>query len=561
MSHWVEAHIPCPCGESSDAYCLNSEGWGKCFSCNKNFKPGDSDVVESVSMSKPKSTRALVTGVQHLDLVKRKIKQSTCQFFGYGVGTLDGQACHVAPYRSDGQTGVVAQKIRLPNKSFTITGDFKNVQLFGQHLWKAGGKRLVITEGEIDALSYAQATNCKWAVVSVPNGANGAVKSIESQIEFVDSFDDIVIMFDNDKPGQESAKAVAEIITPGKARIASLPLKDANDMLVAGRGKELLAAVYEAAAVRPDGIIRGSDVAISDLKKQPVVGFDIPYPELNDKLRGLRKGELTLITAGSGVGKSTLCRELGTYLSKTYNHNVANTYLEESYIKTIQGYIAIDNNVPLGEIRRNPDVLTDEQYAKSKSTIIDAMTFYNHFGSLECDNLMGKLNHFVIAEKADWIILDHISMVVSGLTSSNGERKDIDILMTALRSLIERTGVGVLGVVHLKRPDGSRKSFNEGGRITLQDLRGSAALEQLSDNIIAAERDQQGEDGDPDVSTLRVLKNREWGDLGEAGQNRYNRKTGRLLPDKGERAAKREEAEADFKDDGPPWEDEDHKDI
>ena len=119
--------------------------------------------------------------------------------------------------------------------------------------------------------------------------------------------------------------------------------------------------------------------------------------------------------------------------------------------------------------------------------------------------------------------------MVSGQKSSGeGERKDIDLLMTALRGLVEQTGVGLIAITHLKRPDGGRKSYNEGGRVTLQDMRGSASLEQLSDNIIAVERDQQGDD--PDRSRIRLLKNREFGDLGEADLNEYNLVTGRLLP-------------------------------
>jgi twinkle protein len=72
--------------------------------------------------------------------------------------------------------------------------------------------------------------------------------------------------------------------------------------------------------------------------------------------------------------------------------------------------------------------------------------------------------------------------------------------MTKLRSLAEETGVGIIAIVHLKRA--KDKTFNEGSQISLNDLRGSASLEQLSDNVIALERDQQakkarGPVGDP----------------------------------------------------------------
>ena len=165
-----------------------------------------------------------------------------------------------------------------------------------------------------------------------------------------------------------------------------------------------------------------------------------------------------------------------------------------------------------------------------KATVLGGMYFYDHFGSLESKQLLSKLHYLAAVRKVDFIILDHISIVTSGLeSSSEGERKDIDILMTKLRSLVEETGIGVVAIVHLKRVQG--KSFNEGASVALNDLRGSASLEQLSDNVLALERDQQGDN--PNVLRVRVLKCREIGDTGEADVLTYNRDTGRItaVPD------------------------------
>jgi twinkle protein len=126
----------------------------------------------------------------------------------------------------------------------------------------------------------------------------------------------------------------------------------------------------------------------------------------------------------------------------------------------------------------------------------------------------------------DFTVLDHISIVTSGIeSSSEGERKDIDILMTRLQSLTQETGMGILAIVHLKRKNGT--SFNEGGQISLSDLRGSGSLEQLSDNVYGLERDQQADGADACKSTIRVLKCRETGDTGEADELLYDRNIGR----------------------------------
>jgi twinkle protein len=140
------------------------------------------------------------------------------------------------------------------------------------------------------------------------------------------------------------------------------------------------------------------------------------------------------------------------------------------------------------------------------------MFFYDHFGSLDSENLLSKLRYLAVGCKCDFIILDHISIVVSGQeSSSEGERKDIDILMTNLRSLVENTGVGVIAIVHLSKPPGV--SHEEGGTRHAVPPPWLGLLKQLPDNVVAMERDQQS-DTKSDESTIRVLKNREFGELG-----------------------------------------------
>lgn len=414
-----------------------------------------------------------------------------------------------------------------------ITGEAKKMVLYGQWLWRDKGKMVVVTEGEIDALTVSQIQRNKWPVVSVPNGAQAAARAVRKSIEWLEGFDSVVFMFDNDPEGRKASSECAELLTPGKAKIARLPLKDANEMLLANRASEVVDAIWGAKVYRPDGIIAGSDLTFEDLTTGGCVGIDIPYPRLNEMLRGLRKRELTLFTAGTGIGKSTLARELGYYLSQN-GLSIGNVFLEESVQKTAMGYIAIDRNIPLGELRQRPELLSKEQWIESMDRTVNngRVYFYNHFGSLDSGNLLAKLKYLATGLAVDFIILDHISIVVSGLESSGeGERKDIDILMTRLRQLIEETGVGIIAICHLKKSSG--RPHEEGGTVHLDDLRGSGSLKQLPDNILALERDMitEGEDNDRDVSRLKVLKCREFGDTGYADDVRYSRSTGRLLPE------------------------------
>lgn len=531
-------HIPCTNPEclSSDANSLYADGSTYCFSCEAVGKATDEEAENPQPTFGSHTAKGRMDGEEKARLLQGKLEAipnrglsaDTCKLYGYEIGTDEGgKPCHIANYR-DFTGRRVAQKIRYAGKDFHVRGDLKKAGLFGAHLWKATEKnRLAITEGELDAMSLSQALGNKWPVVSVPNGAQGALKAIMDNLDYVRSFQEVVLFFDMDEPGRAAAEAVARKLPPGKVRIAFLSVKDANEALVKGKVQELIHAYWNAPPWRPEGIVEGKVFTRESLKTTTALGYPIRIPILQDMLQGIRKREITLLTAGTGIGKSTLARELAYELHQRHGLKVANIYLEESKEKTAQGYIAIHNNVPLGRLRADPTILSDEQWDKTLADVIhERMWFYDHFGSLDSDHLLSKLEYLAVGCEVDFIILDHISIVISGNeSSSEGERKDIDRFMTNLRSIVERTGVGVIAICHLKQPEG--KPHEEGGRVTLSQLRGSGSLKQIPDTIIALERDQQDRHN-KNLCLVRLLKNREHGELGEADTLEYATETGRL---------------------------------
>lgn len=512
-------HEPCPeCG-SRDNLSRRADGGAYCFGC-KYVERGEEDF-------QPKETRITTseykTGV-FADLPERGLTRETLEKWGYQVSIED--KCHIASYR-DEQGELVAQKIRRAGKKFSCINGSKDMPLYG--MWRAQGDlSVVITEGEIDALSVSQAFKHKYAVVSLPNGAKDASYNCQRYYEWLDGFKKIVIMFDQDEPGRLAAEEAAAVLPFGKVHIAILPHKDANEVLVKDGAAAIVSAFWGAKPWRPDGIVSGAEFTRDKVKLAAVRGFELRgMPELQQRLLGLRKGEVTLLTAGSGIGKSTLARQISYCLHEDHGLSIGNVFLEETNVKTAQAYVALDQQKPLGMLRADPDIITDAQWDDSLGRVVNRnMFFYNHFGSLESNNLLSKLRYLATVEKCDFIFLDHISIVTSGMeSSSEGERKDIDMLMTRLSSLVSETDVGIVGIVHLKRSAG--KEFNEGSQVSLSDLRGSASLEQLSWNVVAIERNQQDEEN-RDQMIVRVLKCRETGDTGVADTLVYNRSTGWL---------------------------------
>ena len=329
-------------------------------------------------------------------------------------------------------------------------------------------------------------------------------------------------MFDNDEAGNTASIECAQLFSPKKALISKLPLKDANEMLVSNRGKDIISHIWNAKAYTPEGIVAGADtwdLVIQDDSKEST---SYPFAGLNNKCKGIRKGEIVLLTAGSGTGKSQLARELA-YDLVIKDKTVGYIALEESVARSIRGLISIDLNQKIHEeeVRKN----IDKETLKASWEKIQSKTyFHKHFGSTDSENLMSKIRFLVRGCDCDYIILDHINMVVSGLEGD--ERKLIDYTMTKLRTLVEELNFGLILICHLKRID-SKSGHEEGAITSLSHLRGSHALAQLTDICIGLERNQQSEETQ-DLLTVRVLKNRYSGDTGVACALHYNRQTGRL---------------------------------
>jgi twinkle protein len=281
-----------------------------------------------------------------VSLQKRGIDIETCQKYKYLCGEDDhGRPVQLATY-FDKEGRQVAQKVRYPDKKFRWTGEPQNALLFGQQLWGEGGRRIVVTEGEIDALSVAQVQGLKWPVVSVPNGAQGARKDLAKHIEYLETFDEVVLMFDQDESGEEAAAECAELFTPGKCRIAQIPLKDPNEMLLDRRVKALVTACWEAKVFRPDGLVLGAD--LWDLvSKEPEQGLSYPWECLNAKTYGMRRREIVTWSGGTGTGKSSLVREVAHHLAKVHKEKVGIIALEESVKFAALSQMSISADLPL----------------------------------------------------------------------------------------------------------------------------------------------------------------------------------------------------------------------
>jgi len=440
---------------------------------------------------------------------------------------ISEKVCHQYRIHKDGsvlrfyyfsESGVLEGcKVKTKDKVFTYEGNVPGT-LFGQHLFPSSGKRVVITEGELDAASCQEAMP-GWPMVSLPSGAASAKKSIQRAIPWLQGYEEIILFFDNDEAGRKATEEAASVLPPGKCKIASLSndYKDASDALSANDSQAVRKAIWNAKPYRPDGIVDGKSLLDLVTTPSPPADHDYPFRGLQGKLHGIRYGELVTITAGSGIGKSSFCRELATHLLNK-GERVGYLALEESNRRTALGLMsaAVGKSLHLGEHDRS--TLVD---AYDKTLANWNLFLFDGFGSFDPDLIYNRIEYLATGLDAKIIFLDHLSILLSGLDGD--ERRMIDTTMTKLRSLVERTGVAMFLVSHLRRTS-SDQNHEEGARVTLGQLRGSAAIAQLSDGVIALERNQQATTGGSNT-TVRVLKNRYSGEVGIACNLSYDLST------------------------------------
>ena len=547
---FIKHNLPCHSCGGSDPVSLNDNGSAYCFSCNTYFRNYSTsevhlDTVKDIKTyqrnNKLEDSALEFRSLEEAPsksfnaLSDRSISLNTVKFYGV-KSTKDAAGAiqeHYYPYYNGHE--LAAFKVRKANKDFYWSGSSKDTGLFGQNLYREEGKFITLTEGECDAMAAYELLGSKWPVVSIKSGAAGAAKDVKNSLEFLESFECVVISFDNDKNGKEAALTVAKLFTPGKAKILTLPegFKDANDVLKQGRHSLYVNAFWDAKIYTPSGVLNLSDQLDEYRKARKEKKDAIPYPwkGLNYKLEGLRSGELVTLTGGTGLGKSSVTRELEHWLINTTKDNVGIIALEENWTRTAEGIMAIDASIKLHLDSVKSDFTDDQLDNIFKKVFLGEnegrVWIHAHHGVNNIDDIFSKLRYMIIGLDCKWIVVDHLHMLVLSV-NDNDERRAIDHIMLRLRTLVEETGCGMILVSHLRRVDGNRGHEN-GIETGLSHLRGSQAIAQLSDCVISLERNQQSDDPiEASTTKVRVLKSRYTGDVGVATRLFYCSNSGRL---------------------------------
>lgn len=531
MSTFIR-HDSCPSCGSKDNLAVYSDH-EYCFGCeyHKKYKNGDEPIEDVADVEKVDRPLMGLPRAPMPGMTSRSINADTINFYKVSVAQKEGSLIEAVFPKFNENNEHIANQIRYKDKAFKCEGMISDTVLFGQNLFSAGGRSITVTEGYYDAMAAYQLTGGKYPNVGFMS-ASTAKKEAVRNFEYLNSFDKIVLNLDNDEPGQKAAKEVAGLFAPGKVHIMSLQkAKDANDYLMKGYVRDYVNEWFGAPAYMPDGLKLGTEMwsFIRDHK----IPKSVPYPwaGMNDKTYGMRLSEMTLLLAETGVGKTSVCKEIEYALLtneelKADNVGVGFLHLEEPKYDTAIGLMSIHNNKPY----HLPDTeRTEDELKKAYDEVINTkrVVIWDHFGSNDIDVVLAKIRHMA-ALGCKYIFLDHLSIVVSD--QSGDERKQLDEISTKLKTLTMNLGIHVLAVIHVNRQG---------------QVRGSAGPEQVSNIIFRLVRDKK--DPDPwrrNVTQIIIEKNRFCGRTGPACLLYYNEETNRLDELTPELAMKYEQGES-----------------
>lgn len=521
----MRSHLPCPDCGSSDA--LTDYGNAThCFSCGAHHHVGPRNTdMEQKKVSDRKYDYP--DEGNYRAIPERGISAKTAEAYKVRRFEMADGSVHIVYPRFNKEGHRVAEKVRVITKDdpkkFFVQGNFKDATLFGQQLFAPGGKFVTITEGQDDAMAAYELMGSRYPVVSV-DSAESARKDCVASFEYLNSFDGIVINFDTDAPktrpdgssyypGQEAAEKVAALFPIGKVKILQLRReKDANQYLLKGLGKEYVEEWWKATPYIPSGIKLGREMWEEIVTPRKFETVLYPWGSANEMTYGMRLSEVVLVTADTGIGKTSIAKEIEYHVLKNTTHGVGFLHLEEPNVDTALGLMSIEANKPLHlpDVRKTVD---DDELRKLYDAVInnDRVVVWDHFGSNSVDEVLNKIRHMV-ALGCRYIFLDHLTIVVSD--HADDERKQLDEISTKLKMICMELNVAILAIIHQNRQG---------------QIRGSAGPEQIANIVIKASRNK--EDDDPwrrNVTKLVCQKNRFCGKTGPMTYLFYNDMTGRL---------------------------------
>lgn len=559
MGNFVR-HEPCPNCGSKDNLARYDDGSAHCFggcryyelpeSGNQKKKPKNKN---KETRSEPEVSKAVITSEKAEEIKRqttlsgnnfRGIKDSTLKYFGVR-NSVDEFGDILERYYPVTQEGaLVGYKVReVPKDFYSIGRTGAECELFCQFRFTRGGKYVILTEGEEDALAAYQmlkdynkskGSDFETAVVSATTGANSH-KQIAGQYKFFDSFENIIISYDNDKAGLEAIDKIVKVLPKGKVRIMNNRYKDANEYLEKGAEKAFLNDFYNAKTYVPAGVVGSSElynklIESASTKRIPLPPF---MHKLDDMLGHIELGTIGVIAAGTGAAKTTLANEMIYFWLFNCPYKIGVVSLELTCGQYAQALLSRHIEQKISSIKNPEDklkLLSQDEVKEKANELFKTEDGSDRFvviderdGSIEV--MKDKIEEMIISCGVKVIILDPVSDLFDA--TSLEEQADF---MKFQKSMVKNYDVTFINIAHIRKGSSNKDSASTGAFVSEEGIIGASQQIKSASWVVMLSRDKYNEDEIVRNTTkITLSKNRANGVTGDAGSMYYCNETHRLF--------------------------------
>lgn len=253
-------------------------------------------------------------------------------------------------------------------------------------------------------------------------------------------------------------------------------------------------------------------------KDGSLIGLDTGYEKLNELTLGFQPGELIILAARPGIGKSALALNIGRKVCMDHGKHVAFFSLEMSSEQILMRLLSMASNVPLSKIRSGNLEEDDTTKLLGGRISLDNLNFYlDVTSSNSLEDLKIQCRRLRRENKLDFIIVDYLQLLNVNKDNTKGKTmsryEEVTILSRSLKLLAMELNVPILALSQLSRAPETR-SEKEGKGPVLSDLRESGSIEQDADIVMFLyAEDKTDEKTKSREVMLDVAKNRQ----GETG--------------------------------------------
>ena len=255
------------------------------------------------------------------------------------------------------------------------------------------------------------------------------------------------------------------------------------------------------------------------LNESQLLGLDTGFVELNRATSGFQKGELIILAARPGIGKSALAMNIATYTARNTKANVAYFSLEMSNEQLAARILSSFSGIGFKKIRDGKITSKEMLQLTGAQAEVNKLNLYL---DVECntnlDDIRAKCTKLKREDKLDLIVVDYLQLVTD--TRGGGSRQEeVSRVSRGLKKMARDFNCPVLALSQLSRDVEKRNlaasATAEDHEPGLSDLRESGSIEQDADVVLFLHR-PKSKQSDSEVkkatnhrTVLIIAKNRQ----------------------------------------------------